>query len=69
MYKFKEEILINSEFPNTQKKMAEIIGISESYFSKILNGRRFCSKVLAYSITKILNPNKEIEDFFERIKR
>ena len=67
MYIFKKETIENVGFSKTQKKMAEIIGVSEGYFSKILNSKRKCSKILAYSITKTLNENKEIEDFFERI--
>ena len=67
MYIFKKEILNNFGFASTQKKMAEDIGVSESYFSKILNQKRKCSKVLAYAITKRINENKEIANFFERI--
>lgn len=67
MYIFKKETLENVGFSKTQKMMAEIIGVSEGYFSKILNSKRKCSKILAYSITKTLDKNKEIEDFFERI--
>ena len=67
MYILKKGKLENLGFSTTQKKMAEDIGISESYFSKILNSKRKCSKVLAYAITKRLNNDKEIEDFFERV--
>lgn len=67
MYIFKKETLENLGFSKTRKQMAEIIGVSESYFSKILNSKRKCSKVLAYSITKTLNEKSEINDFFERI--
>lgn len=67
MYIFKKETLENVGFSKTQKMMAEIIGVSESYFSKILNSKRKCSKVLAYAITKTLNEKSEISDFFERI--
>ena len=67
MYIFKKETLENVGFSKTQKMMAEIIGVSEGYFSKILNSKRKCSKILAYSITKTLDKNREIEDFFERV--
>lgn len=67
MYIFKKETIENVGFSKTQKMMAEIIGVSEGYFSKILNSKRKCSKILAYSITKTLDKNREIEDFFERI--
>ena len=67
MYILKKEKLENLGFSTTQKKMAEDIGISEGYFSKILNSKRKCSKILAYAITKRLDANKEISDFFERV--
>lgn len=67
MYVFKKEILENLGFSKTQKQMAEIIGVSESYFSKIINSKRKCTKILAYSITKTLNEQSEISDFFERV--
>ena len=67
MYIFKKETLENLGFSITRKKMAEFFGVSEGYFSKILNSKRKCSKILAYSITKTFNENKEIEDFFERV--
>ena len=67
MYIFKKETLENVGFSKTQKMMAEIIGVSEGYFSKILNSKRKWSKVLAYAITKTLNEKSEISDFFERI--
>lgn len=67
MYIFKKETLENVGFSKTQKMMAEIIGVSEGYFSKVLNSKRRCSKILAYAITKTLDETKEITDFFERI--
>ena len=67
MYIFKKETIENVGFSKTQKMMAEIIGVSEGYFSKILNSKRKCSKTLAYSITKTFDKNKEINDFFERV--
>lgn len=67
MYIFKKETLENLGFSKTRKQMAEIIGVSESYFSKILNSKRKCSKILAYAITKTFNKDKEINDFFERV--
>lgn len=67
MYIFKKETLENLGFSKTRKQMAEIIGVSEGYLSKILNSKRKCSKVLAYAITKTLNEKSEISDFFERI--
>lgn len=63
MYKLKKEI----KFEGTQKKIAEEIGISEAYFSKILNRKKKCSKLVAYCITKRIDNDKEILDYFERV--
>lgn len=63
MYIFKG----NKEFKGKQKETAEIIGISESYFSKILNRKEKCSKVTAYAISKFLDSDSEINDFFEGV--
>ena len=41
------------------------VGISRSYTSLILNRRRSCPKVVAYTITKAINPEAEINDYFE----
>ena len=67
MYIFKKESIENVGFSATRKQMADDIGISESYFSKVINNKRKCSKLAAYAITKRFNRDKEIEDFFERV--
>lgn len=47
------------------KFFVENVGISRCYTSLILNRRKSCPKVVAYSITKILDSEAEISDFFE----
>ena len=42
------------------------IGITRVYLTNILNKRIACSKVVAFCITKYLDNNAEIEDYFER---
>ena len=57
MYFFKEIEDLNQIFKNrniTRKESAEIIGITEETFSRILNRKRKCSRVTAYAITKFL---------------
>lgn len=51
-----------------QRKFAEEIGTSHATLNKILHGKRLCSKVLAYAITKNYDPNLEIEDLFKKVK-
>ena len=64
MYKFKIEGL---EINKT--KASKIIGISRVYLTDILNQRKSCTKVIAYCITKYLNQEAEIEDYFIRIEK
>ena len=44
---------------------SEKIGISRTYASLILNRHRVCPKPIAYCLTKIVNSEAEINDFFE----
>ena len=69
MYWFKEIENLSQMFQNrnlTQKESAKEIGISEETFSRILNRKRKCSKVTAYSITKFFDSEADIEDYFEK---
>ena len=66
MYILKENIVVNLKC-ETQRKVAEKIGITEQTLSKILNRKMACSKMIAYCIVKINNSEAEIEDYFERV--
>lgn len=63
MYKLKENI----ELKLNKTKASEDIGITRVYLTNILNHKRECSKVVAYCITKFLNSEAEIADYFERV--
>ena len=65
MYILKENIVVDLKC-ETQRKVAEKIGITEQTLSKILNRKMACSKMIAYCIVKINNSEAEIEDYFER---
>lgn len=41
--------------------------LSRQYISMIVNKNQVCSKVVAYIITKALDENKNIEDYFIKI--
>lgn len=45
-------------------KLAHQIGVSASYLNRVLNGKIKCSKIVAYCVTKTLDDNCEISDFF-----
>ena len=64
MYIFKQDV----DYKINQTTASEIIGITQPCLSNILNGKVACRKVVAYCITKYLNENAEIEDYFERVK-
>lgn len=64
MYVFREKI----EKKINQTIASKVIGISQPVLSKILNRKVACRKVVAFSITKYLDENAEIEDYFERVQ-
>lgn len=64
MYVFKEGVNIKVN----QTKAGEIIGLTQPTLSNILNRKVACRKVVAYCITKYINENAEIEDYFERVR-
>ena len=45
-------------------KLAEMIGLAPDTVRRIFNGKQDCSKLVAYCITKTLNQDAEIEDYF-----
>lgn len=60
MYIFKTEIPIKIK----QTEASKIIGLAQPTLSNILNGKVACRKVVAFCITKYLNDNAKIEDYF-----
>ena len=64
MYRFKTlfELEINKTAASKE------IGVSREYLTDVLNGKKDCTKILAYCITKYINPNAEIRDLFYEIR-
>ena len=64
MYILKEgiEIKINKSLAG------RIIGITQATMSRIMNRKVACRKVVAYCITKYINQNAEIEDYFDKVE-
>ena len=58
----------NKEIAKTYNKvqMAKIIGLNADTLRRVINGKQQCSKLVAYCITKFLNNEAEIEDFFDK---
>ena len=61
MYIFRTEVPIKIN----QTIASEIIGLAQPTLSNILNGKVACRKVVAFCITKYLDENAEIEDYFK----
>ena len=61
MWKFKDK-----EVAKTYNKvqMAKIVGLNPDTLRRVINGKQECSKLVAYCITKFLNYEAEIEDYF-----
>ena len=63
MYTFK-----NKETTKTFNKtlMTKIVGLNPDTLRRIINGKQECSKLVAYCITKFLNNEAEIDEYFIR---
>ena len=49
-----------------QTQASEIIGLAQPTLSNILNRKVACRKVVAFSITKYIDENAEIDDYFDK---
>ena len=61
MYIFKDKELFRM-YNKTQS--AKIIGLDPATLSRVISGKQKCSKLVAYCITKFINSEAEIEDYF-----
>lgn len=68
MYKFRKERLEEVKRKNKIGYVADKVGITRVYLSYVLNNKYNCSKVVAYTITKVLDKDKDISYYFERVK-
>lgn len=62
MYIFKE----NNDVKMNQTIASEVIGLAQPTLSNILNRKVACRKVVAFCITKYIDENAEIEDYFDK---
>lgn len=67
MYKFKVEKLNEVKDKFKLNFIANEIGITTTYLSRIVNGKVSCKKVVAYCLTKMIDNEKEVDYFFDRI--
>ena len=64
-YLLKEDVAKKIRKTYKNKYFVETVGLSRSYTSLILNRRRSCPKMVAYTVTKAINSESEINDYFE----
>ena len=65
MYKFKDKTIASMY---NKEQMAKVIGLNADTIRRVINGKQECSKLVAYSITKFLNNESEIEEYFTKEK-
>lgn len=63
IYKLIQDKIEEIKSKTTYTDLAEIVGINRCYMSEIAHGRP-TTKVVAYSITKALDKEAEIEKYF-----
>lgn len=66
MYFFKTKLKDEYLDGRTITYIAKKIGITKHYVTNILNGKKHCSKLVAYVMVKVVNQEAEINDYFER---
>ena len=64
MYLFREDVKINIKQVDACKE----IGLTQANLSLILNRKYACRKVTAFCITKYIDKDAEIEDYFEKVR-
>lgn len=65
MYIFNKTEKTNILSGRTITYVANKIGVTPTFLTSVLNGKRTCSKTVAYCIVKCLCQEAEIEDYFE----
>ena len=50
-----------------QKEASKVLGITPQWLSTVCARKVKVRKLMAYSITKYIDSNAEIEDYFERV--
>ena len=61
MWIFKDKEIAKA-YNKTQ--MAKVVGLNADTLRRVINGKQECSKLVAYCITKFLNSDAEVENYF-----
>ena len=62
MWQFKDKDAVKQY---NKGEMAKIIGLHPQTLRRIISGKQLCSKLVAYCITKFINKDAEITDYFK----
>jgi plasmid maintenance system antidote protein VapI len=65
MYLFRDK---NVAITYNKGQMAKVVGINPDTLRRIINGKQTCSKLTAYCITKFLDSEAEIINYFDRVE-
>lgn len=65
MYTFRDK---NVAITYNKVQMAKVVGLNPDTLRRVINGKQSCSKLVAYCITKFLNSEAEIKDYFDRVE-
>ena len=68
MYQLKETARKEIKEKYKISYLTEKTGVTRQYISMIVNKNQKCSKTIAYYITKAINENSEINDYFVRTR-
>lgn len=49
-----------------KETMAKIVGLNPATLRRVFNKKQQCSKLVAYCITKFIDKDAEITDYFEK---
>ena len=66
MYIFNKVEKTNILSGRTITYVADKIGVTPTFLTSVLNGKRTCSKTVAYCVVKCLCQDAEIEDYFDK---
>lgn len=66
-YRMKKEASEEIDRIYKRKLFMDEIGLSKSYLSLVFHGRKDIAKVYAYAITKCVDLNKDILDYFDEV--
>lgn len=66
-YVLKEDVAVELRAKFKNGYIAQTLGVTPTYVSLILHRKRVIPKYMAYSFTKVIGSELEIEDLFERV--